>query len=407
MSEIDLVLSVSTEDAKEYGNEQEIELSLSTPSSITSGRKTSLNLVPNAAKQLSHIMATDAMNRICADCRVPLVDLSKIFASFYDPHHSETGGPSDQTRRNSDNSSNYTFTTSSTPRTFVQLHEMFAPKNVEPSTVNKDLRRRGLRAKWVDEMRAFESIGHAVFICDACAQAHQTMGSNITQVKSITTGQWSQRQLDLMKTNLGNSNSRVVLEQFIPSKWKKKIPNGFSPGETREVFVRAKYEALAFVLPHCPLGRNIGERWEERSSKKLIMNKDGGDKVLPPNLVDHFCVISPSEKLETHPRNPTKFPDLSQIDSIDELRFAAQVSDSFPGSSASNRSSLPPHLDKFVFPDGCRPRYVSVYTELEKCLSSNLPIRPKKCNKICPHLFLFHFDIGKWIQNIWWRSSYL
>ena len=347
-SEIDLGFSVSV-DTKENNDLQEVELSLSTPSSIAS-KASPDNIASNVSKQLSKIMATDAANRICADCRVPLVDLSKIYASFYDPVDENGEGKSPVRSINAAG----TFSLSPSPRSFLEMHELFAPKNVAPSTVNKDLRRRGLRAKWVDEMRAFESIGHAVFICDACLQAHKRLGNHITEVKSITTGQWSQRQLDLMKKNLGNAESRVVLEQFIPSKWKRRIPNGFSPLETREVFARAKYETLAFVLPHCPLGRNLG-RWEEKRKKHLVMNKDSGDKDLPSRLVDCFCIVSPTKKLEIDPKHPTKFSDLSEIQSINELCFGAHVSDSFPESNNPD-SCLPPHLEKFVFPDGCRPR---------------------------------------------------
>ena len=347
VSSSEIVLSSPTE-TKESNDIQEIELSLS-PSSLSSTRRSPDEIVSNASKQLSKIMATDAANRICADCRVPLVDLSKIYASFYDPIDEN------ERKKYSGKSSCSSFSSFSTPRTFIEMHEQYAPKNVEPSTVDEDLRRRGLRAKWVDEMRAFESIAHAVFICDACMQAHQRLGNNVTSVKSITSGQWSQRQLDLMKKNLGNAESRVVLEQFIPSKWKRRIPNGFSPLEIREVFARAKYETLAFVLPHCPLGRNVG-RWEEKvGQKSLVMNKDSGDKDLPSRLVDSFCIVSATKRLEIDPKHPTNFSYLSEIESINELRFGTHVSDSFPEGNNPD-SSIPPHLEKFIFPDGCRPR---------------------------------------------------
>jgi len=94
-----------------------------------------------------------------------------------------------------------------------------------------------------------------------------------------------------------------------------KIPHRNSSVHERETFIRAKYEAGAFIFPVGPLSNAILP-----DTKKDT--KTGWQPVaaaaLPTRLVDYFCTISASPKLERDAYN--KFQDLSKAKSFNDFR---------------------------------------------------------------------------------------
>jgi len=129
--------------------------------------------------------------------------------------------------------------------------------------------------------------------------------------------------------------------------------------EQRERWVLAKYAVMGFVLPRGPLNNENSER---------IRNGNGGGHlstsvhsnagtILPNRLLDYFCVVSSSGKLEAASR-----ANLSETTQPSQLRFEPTVIDRYPETAygepggVNSSGDLPAHLATFVFPEGLRPR---------------------------------------------------
>ncbi|XP_062569195.1 ARF GTPase-activating protein GIT2-like isoform X2 [Saccostrea cucullata] len=95
------------------------------------------------------------------------------------------------------------------------------------------------------------SINRGVLICDECCSVHRSLGRHISQVKSLTKGQWSPTQL-LMVQHLANHGANSIWEHSLldpsQSKHGKKKPgprDQVHPVKTE--FIRSKYQFLQFV----------------------------------------------------------------------------------------------------------------------------------------------------------------
>eukprot|EP00980_Cylindrotheca_fusiformis_P011968 scaffold2830_cov131-Cylindrotheca_fusiformis.AAC.89 len=307
-------------------------------------------------------------NKMCADCRVALVDPLLVHASFCPSQ--------DELRKN--------------PRIAVALHDFavthqaFAPPHIkeDPKHFLSD------PASFVNQKFG----GHGVFLCAKCADAHKFLGSAITVVLPVlgdTENNWTPERAHFMEVCGGNARSWTVYEAYVPEHWKQRRPKASSSQEERLLYVRAKYEgtaALAFTMP--PPGKLSEYAWlsilERNASVKrfispelkniysltpsfaptnYIQKKSTSDadsavlknNELPNRLIDFFCVVNCSMQL--HPNEIRK--DLSKLTSPEQLRFWPQVCDCYPEQDTYNRDmEFPGHLPSFVLPEGCRPSLV-------------------------------------------------
>jgi hypothetical protein len=311
---------------------------------------------PSAAKSLTRLLAI-ASNRKCADCGAHMVDSSQTFVS-YSPSLGKL--PASSIRRSGIGEFRYN-------------HEAFAP---HADTIPADV-------AMIDPALHVTKFlgGHGVFICKACARAHQYLGSTVTTVKSVKDfSLWSLEQVRFLEQGGGNNCANSIYEGFIPESWQKRKPSSNSSLEERLVFATAKYDALAFVLP-CGGGRSA-RAWrnlldrdkslqrymsgsgkvlrslkaltlsEPESSTRSIDTKSTASlmSALPDRFVDFFCVVG--HKKQLFPGENRK--DLYAIESPEGLALQSEIRDCYPHQKAHPGMEFPEHLSQFVFPDGCR-----------------------------------------------------
>lgn len=230
-------------------------------------------------------------------------------------------------------------------------------------------------------MKATERVGgHAVFVCSRCAQAHELLGSDfaiVHPVKDVSV--WTHDEIVNLVTSGGNARSWKVLEAYLPPSWEHKRPNVDSNLGDRILFVRAKYEALAFTLPPPgPLAREAWKKiirrhpewdsfWGDDGSSipadidvgyaskydmiQSVMNPAAAKRELPDRLVDFFCVVSCSEHVE-----PAMIHEefLKVTMGPEDVSLLPCVTDCYPEPDAHHDLEFPEHLPMFLFPDGCR-----------------------------------------------------
>jgi len=307
--------------------------------------------VISVTKTLAQLQSVPT-NRSCAECRSPLLDSSQTFVSFTpslgklpsSPHMPSAVGE------------------------FSYHHDAFAPPGSKA------------RSEPVDPaIRATQLIGgFGVFVCAACGAAHKSLGPTIAYVHSvIDTSWWSPEQVEFLMTAGGNARSWAVFEKYMPQSWEKRRPNNASTHAQRQMFVRTKYDVLAFLTP--PGGPLAGPAWyklveskpeiqrwatkelenfqritvSERQSTRRI-GSGSSDAALPSRLVDFFCVVGHSGVLTQAEVNQN----LAERNSPEELCFDVAVTDCYPSPDAYSDMDFPEHVSTFVFPDGCRPSQV-------------------------------------------------
>ncbi|KAL7579118.1 hypothetical protein ACA910_019148 [Epithemia clementina (nom. ined.)] len=110
-------------------------------------------------------------------------------------------------------------------------------------------------------------LGHGVFVCAMCGAAHKLMGPGTAEVHAVNDPMaWTTAKVQqLVRT--GNAHGRLVLEPFLPQEWKRRYrPTALTGIAERLIFIRAKYEALAFCLPSPTWGAD----WTERAWQTLL-----------------------------------------------------------------------------------------------------------------------------------------
>jgi hypothetical protein len=309
-------------------------------------------------------------NRSCADCKAALIDASQVHAS-YSPDLSEGAPPTPATTANE--------AMAARPAPFNQFrrnHTAFAPPNVHPVVPP-------LVDLPVDPAIAAASqriVGHGVFVCALCGAAHKQLSATTAVTKAVMdVTAWTMHDVRWLSTAGGNARATIVLEAHVPAGFQR--PTAASTIAERLTFIRAKYEALAFVLP--PSGPLASRAWQSivhhhpewvglwgvNDLKSLsgleirnALSSDGGtlsaemlDKAnrklaaeLPNRLVDYFCVVTATDCLEP----AAVLQDLSKTLGPEDILLAPHVSDCFP---TEGMSEFPNHISTFVFPDGCRP----------------------------------------------------
>ncbi len=310
---------------------------------------------PSVTKTLISLIQSDPSNRSCADCRSALVDPSYVYASLC-PSLEEIQKRGDQQSR-----ALVTF------HDFKLTHRAFAPPDIRQSHNLKF----GLDPAMTINQRFG---GHGLFVCTKCAEAHKTLRDDVTKVIAVQDSTaWTKKEAHFMKMNGGNAKSRTVYEAYMPETWKGKRPTPTSSLEDRIIFCKAKYEALAFVMPPPgPLSNSAwtsilqrnetGKRFHSTgledihsltpafsSQKEFGRSVSGG--ALPNRLIDFFCVVSSSRQL--HPHEVDK--DLFTLSSPEELHLWPQIADCYPHQEMYNDMLFPAHLPSFVLPRGCCP----------------------------------------------------
>jgi len=264
--------------------------------------------------------------------------------------------------------------------------------------------------------QALSTFGHAVFLCQLCAQAHRKLPLEVTIVKNVTLDTWTMKQVNaIMQSNIGgNTYALDVMEHYMhQGNCHELKPNAHSSIQTREIFSRAKYQVLAFLLPNGPLAMKtsfslsaLGTPSRKRAiaknnSSRNSSNSSNGNKYveqeLPNRLVDYFCIVSPDGTLEPA-NNQNKKLDLSSYRSPSELRYETHITDCFPSKEAHGNPKLfPALLKKFVFPQGCRPTKQQAPTLFTFTLTNEAGT---KMYGAALHIFDTHMDLDQIYRSI-------
>ena len=313
----------------------------------------------NAVRLLSDFLSQPA-NRICAECRTHLADTSKIYASFSTNISSGFDDDGKIQQRGSPVGTSADMDRNGRARdaslAFKGNHELFAPPNEISDTSKSDL----TLSRSTEHLRP----PHGVFICQDCSLAHikmldQSLGYVIKPIQSGNT--WSQTEIDILLCSGGNAVNRRIYEAHVPASWEGRRPKRSSTMEQREAWVLAKYAVMGFLFPGGPLHT-------EEGGGRYVRNGNVGDHlsasvhsnagtILPNRLLDYFCVVSSSGRLEAASR-----ANLSATTQPSQLRFEPTVMDRYPETAygepvgISGNGDLPAHLATFVFPEGLRPR---------------------------------------------------
>ncbi len=327
-----------------------------------------MNPEVSVTKVLNSLLAVPA-NRSCADCRSPLLDSSQVHASLSTVVAS--GGTIFHHQENH-------YRSKSACGNFRANHHAFAPPGHQRQPTKQE-------EVHIDPaiIAAYNLGGHGVFLCAMCGAAHKILGTKICVVHSVHDATaWTKDEVQLLIERGGNERSWLVMEAYMPESWQKKYrPNNKSSLAEREIFCRAKYEALAFVLP--PTGSRSSRAWvsivqkhtelqrwakgELGSMHKLTLpemrsgkpSSESSDKwVMPTRLVDFFCVVGCSKHLERGEINR----DLSTLASPEDLHLETKVLDCFPDQTSYDDTEFPDNIFSIVLPDGCRPSQIQAPT---------------------------------------------
>ncbi len=258
-------------------------------------------------------------NRSCADCKSALVDTSQIYAS-YSPNvtvttntnsSSKDRNPFNATNTNSSSKDRNPFNDipptrkeqlkkkhfDSKTKTFQQNHEAFMP--TFPDVVFSAATESGLFRNVTkipalpesDDMMVDPAItaasicyhSHGVFVCSFCGAAHKLLKHTTTIVKSVMdVASWTQEEtssdIQILMNAGGNVRANAILEAYYNVSNMNINNNNSSTGGNsgiiiprptsnstivdRLIFIRAKYEALAFLLPSSSSTASRGAAWQ-------------------------------------------------------------------------------------------------------------------------------------------------
>ena len=451
--------SASTTAALSSTSTQRIDVGNDTDSSIPQQQHAS---IPKIMTQLLAIPS----NRSCADCKSALVDTSQIYAS-YSPNvaitTSTNGNSNDHnpfndippTRKEKLKKKHFDNKT----KTFQQNHEAFMP--TFPDVVFSAATESGLfrNVKKIpallesDDMMVDPAItatsicyhSHGVFVCSLCGAAHKLLKHTTTIVKSVMdVASWTEEEsssdIQILMNAGGNARANAILEAYYNvSNININNNNSSNAGSSgiiiprptsnstivdRLIFVRAKYEALAFLLPSSSntsrgaawqnivnlhpewdglWGANLRQQisdfdylqpspedtsntgftnslWQTTNVSMMTPTAKSNSTysgkaptttatatMLPNRLIDYFCVVTASDFL--HPSMLQK--DLSSIStSPEDILLTPTVTDCIPLPDSYNNNvdegmpsennTFPEHISTFVYPDGCTPSQIQL-----------------------------------------------
>lgn len=207
----------------------------------------------------------------------------------------------------------------------------------------------------------------AVYVCTDCARAHRTLSHRVARLRSLLSDEpWDPAELALV-TECSNASVNARLERHVPHGFRWEPRDRAAPSTVdREVFVRAKYDALAFVVPgslqdDAPTRRRVRGRRRERNAPSR------SEPPPPSRPVDFFCVVGSTGEIErttvAAPRRTTAVTDSVKYELRPRRptpRFHTAVLDCYPPrdfyeADGEEASSIPDQINRFVFPEGCAP----------------------------------------------------
>eukprot|EP01122_Echinamoeba_exundans_P010235 TRINITY_DN3781_c0_g1_i1.p1 TRINITY_DN3781_c0_g1~~TRINITY_DN3781_c0_g1_i1.p1 ORF type:complete len:1177 (+),score=213.01 TRINITY_DN3781_c0_g1_i1:145-3675(+) len=89
-----------------------------------------------------------------------------------------------------------------------------------------------------DRQPSWASVNLGIWICYRCSGVHRSLGTHISQVRSVQLDAWTQPQLDKMRA-MGNSRFNSIWEAKLPEGYVK--PSKHSDQSVLEKFIREKY----------------------------------------------------------------------------------------------------------------------------------------------------------------------
>ena len=344
--------SKSSSDDRKEKEEVDINSMCKTATSIDPNNERN-ELMQQINERILNMLRSDASNRTCADCGIHLGVVGATLGSSSEIYVSQCLFQDELSRRSN-------FLNPTRPMSaFQRRHKEFSPrKTLKPKN------------------KVMAVFPYGVFICETCSWCHKSLGSRITNVKSVSHSSestWTVEDINFLEKWGGNSRSNQILERFMPEYWKSRIVPRLRSSTTscaleeREVFVRAKYESLSFVYPIGPLSSDytIVKRWEDSfqrqknmpNSLKLLLGissprKSGSKSIdyskendiqissITNRLVDYFCILGPDPSYIVDEQSKSSF------------QLVSKVLDCYPKISHPDMK-LPDEIARFVFPDGC------------------------------------------------------
>lgn len=112
------------------------------------------------------------------------------------------------------------------------------------------------------------SLNLGVLVCSTCADVHRSLGSQISQVKSLEGDSWSEQEIRELESK-GNRTGKDRYEQAVPVYYRQ--PTHKDKHVLLEQWIRAKYERKEFVQA----STNRGNRPYESGRKEGFLWKRG------------------------------------------------------------------------------------------------------------------------------------
>lgn len=280
----------------------------------------------NSKKVMNQLMLLPT-NRSCADCKSTLIDPTQVYISispFLSP--STIAAPTRRRRATKTQTIDTKTKNPIIPKSFRSHHRSFAPTNAmnDPlptihsyDDTNDDATTTTTTCSMdppIDPalLASTYICGHGVFVCILCGAAHKLLGPDIAMVHSALSVSFAAANSTSNQDNLiltillqsgGNAKATRVLEQYLSKEQDAAIrPKSTASIQDRLYFIRAKYHALAFVLPPC-IGPNASYSWDEiiRHNYPAIWGTQGWAESIAfvPLATLEFCPIITTSSTST------------------------------------------------------------------------------------------------------------
>eukprot|EP01084_Bolivina_argentea_P133541 235666_1 len=175
---------------------------------------------------------------------------------------------------------------------------------------------------------------HGVIICDNCAGAHRSLGSHVSQVKSVIYDKWSNKMFQDLEKCGGNTKINTILTKYC-NHYQQPTPE--TNADEREEFIKKKYELKLYTKP-----QETNEK--DESAKRLahyflIVSKD--EMILPE---------APPPPNDTNTSNARKARRFVMPESIFKVEFTKSISYRYPKEDYKT-VPLPARIFDFIFPE--------------------------------------------------------
>jgi len=115
------------------------------------------------------------------------------------------------------------------------------------------------------------SINLGILVCLQCSGAHRSLGTHISQVRSLKLDNcWNEATVALMKA-VGNEKSNAVYEAFVPAFFPRSSDYPEHDG-VRQRFIRSKYEFKRFMGPNA-----VEPSWSVFSKEGFLLKQSKDD----------------------------------------------------------------------------------------------------------------------------------